>query len=68
MNKTHFNVSAIQNKQMKTQLKNALGKYDGISMVNVDMGRSSVEVGYDDEIVDESTIKDCIEKTGCKVE
>ena len=67
MYKAHFNVSRLQNAQMKTQIKNALSKYDGISMVNVDLGESSIEVGYD-ETISEETIKHCIEKVGCKVE
>ncbi len=67
MYKAHFNVSRLQNAEMKTQIKNALSKYDGISMVNVDLGESSIEVGYD-ETINEDTIKHCIEKVGCKIE
>lgn len=62
MNKTHFSVSNMQNTQMKTQLKNALSKIDGVSKINVDLGRGSVEVGYD-ESVSAMEIRDCIEKT-----
>lgn len=67
MNKSNFNVSSIQNAQIKTQLKNALNKFEGVSIVNIDLGKGSVEVGYD-ESIDESTIKDCIEKVGCKIQ
>ena len=52
----------MQNTQMKTQLKNALNKIDGVSKVNVDLGRGTVEVGHD-ETVGENVIRDCIEKT-----
>lgn len=67
MNKVHYNVSGIQNANVKTQLKNALNKIDGISMVNVDAARSSVEVGYNDQ-TNESVIKSCIENVGCKID
>lgn len=67
MNKVHYNISGIQNAEVKTQLKNALGKIDGISMVNIDARRDTIEVGYN-ESTDESTIKSCIETVGCKIE
>ncbi|MDF2821432.1 MAG: heavy metal transport/detoxification protein [Clostridiales bacterium] len=67
MNKTHFNVLNLQNTQMKTQLKNALNKIDGVSMVNIDLGRGTVEVGYD-ESIDEKVIIECIEKVGSSIE
>jgi copper chaperone CopZ len=46
MNKIHYDISGIQNSEVKTQLKNALDKIDGITMVNVDAARGSIEVGY----------------------
>ncbi len=46
MNKIHYDISGIQNSEIKTQLKNALDKVDGISMVNIDAARGSIEVGY----------------------
>ena len=55
MNKINYNVSGIQNSEIKTQLKNALTKIDGISMVNIDAGRGSIEVGFN-ESTDESSI------------
>jgi len=67
MNKVHYTVSRLQNKNMKTQLKNVLEDIEGVSMVNIDIGRSSVEVGYDDN-TDAGKIKQCIENTGFKVE
>jgi copper chaperone CopZ len=52
---------------MKTQLKNVLNEIEGVSMVNIDMGRGSIEVGYDDA-TDISLIRQCIEDVGCKIE
>lgn len=66
MNRVHYNISGIQNSEMKTQLKNALEKLDGISMVNVDVARESIEVGYN-ESTDENSIKSCIENVGCNI-
>lgn len=65
--KIHYNVTGIQNSEIKTQLKNALSKIDGISKVNIDVGRGSIEVGYN-KSTEESTIKSCIENVGCKIE
>ena len=67
MNKVHYTITGLQNSTIKTQLKNALNNMDGISMVNVDMGRSSIEVGYN-EATDENSIKSCIENVGCKID
>jgi copper chaperone CopZ len=67
MNKIQYNISGTLNSEVKTQLKNALTKIDGISMVNIDTGRSSIEVGYN-QATDESRIKSCIENVGCKIE
>ena len=67
MNKVHYNVTRLQNTEMKTQVKNALSELPGIKMINIDMGRGSIEVGYG-ENTDENKIKQCIEQTGCKIE
>jgi len=67
MIKSHYNVSRLLNTQMKTQVKSALNEIEGVKMVNVDLARSSIEVGYD-ESLNESTIKQCIENVGCKFE
>lgn len=64
MNRVHYNVTGLQNNTEKTQIKNALDKLDGIQMVNVDLGRGSIEVGYNDPI-GEDEIKQTIEHTGC---
>ena len=67
MNKINYNVSGIQNSEIKTQLKNALAKIDGISMVNIDAGRGLIEVGFN-ESTNENSIKSCIENVGCKID
>ena len=66
MHRVHYNVSGLLNSETKTQIKNALNKIDGVSMINVDLGESSIEVGYNDS-THESTIKACIENTGCQI-
>jgi copper chaperone len=66
MNKIHYDISGIQNSEIKTQLKNALDKVDGISMVNIDAARGSIEVGYN-QPTDENSIKSCIENVGCTI-
>lgn len=66
MNKVHYNVSQLQNTQMKTQVKNSLNELDGVHMVNIDLVRGSIEVGYDDSL-EESKIKQSIEHVGCKI-
>jgi len=66
MNKSHYEVTSLQNTQMKTQVKNALDKIDGVQMVNVDLGRGTIEVGYNDK-ADECCIKDCIQNCGCQI-
>lgn len=67
MNRVHYQVSGIQNGQIKNQVENALEKLEGVQMVNVDMARSSIEVGYNEPTV-ESEIKQCIEHVGCEIE
>ena len=66
MHRVHYNVSGLQNSETKTQIKNALNKIDGVSMINVDLGESSIEVGYNDSTT-ESTIRACIENTGFQI-
>ncbi|MFT4106993.1 MAG: heavy metal transporter [Lacrimispora sp.] len=66
MNKIHYDISGINNSEVKTQLKNALDKIDGISTVNIDAARGSIEVGYN-ESTDENSIKSCIENVGCNI-
>jgi len=52
---------------MRTEVKNALDKLEGVEMIKVDVGRVSIEVGYN-KALDESKIKQCIENIGCKIE
>ncbi|WP_410495116.1 heavy-metal-associated domain-containing protein [Cellulosilyticum sp. ST5] len=60
-------MSGLQNSTSKTSLKNALGKLDGVQMINVDLGRGSIEVGYN-EATSENEIKHCIESTGFSIQ
>ena len=67
MNNVHYNVDGLFNTPMKTQLKNALEKVDGVQKVNVDLQRGTVEVNFNDP-ADDRTIRRTIENIGCKVE
>lgn len=67
MNRAHFNITGLQNMQTKTQVKNALEKLDGVQMVNVDLQRGSIEVGYN-ESTSESDIKQCISNVGLEID
>lgn len=65
--KEHYVVNGIANETMKTSIKNSLEKIEGVNNVCVDMGRGTVEVSYN-EPASCDMIKNCIEKTGHKVE
>lgn len=67
MEREHYTVNGIANENMKTQIKNALEKIDGVNKVCVDMGRGSVEVIYNSPATP-SEIKNCIENTGHRIE
>lgn len=67
MNRVHYNVSGLLNNSVKTQVKNVLSDIDGVKKINVDLGRSSIEVGYNDS-TNESEIKNGIEHVGCRIE
>ena len=41
-------VSGIQNKECKTQIKNALNKIDGVNEVGVNLASGTVEIQYND--------------------
>ena len=62
MEREHYMVNGIANENMKTQIKNALEKIDGVNNVCVDMARGSVEVIYN-ELATEQEIRNCIENT-----
>lgn len=67
MERKHYIVDGLANENMKTQIKNALEKIDGVSNVCVDLGRGSVEVMYN-EPASQEEIKSCIENTGHNVQ
>lgn len=67
MNNIHYNVDGIYNNPIKTQIKNALEEIDGVQMVNVDLGRGTIEVGYNPP-ANENAIRSTIEKVGCRIE
>lgn len=67
MDRSHFIVTGLVNNNSKTQVKNALDKIQGVQEVDVDLGRSSIEVAFGEEVT-EKEIRDCIENTGFKIE
>ena len=66
MEREHYNVDGLANENMKTQVKNALEKIEGVSNVCVDLERGSVEVIYNKPATQDE-IKSCIENTGHNV-
>lgn len=66
MNTILCNVSGMQNKTNKTQIKNALDKIEGVQEVGVNLTTGTVKVEYNDPAT-ENQIKNCIEHTGFKV-
>ena len=60
-------VSGIQNKECKTQIKNALNKIDGVNEVGVNLVSGTVEIQFNDPAT-ENDLKNCIENTGFKIE
>lgn len=66
MNTMLCGVSGIQNKECKTQIKNALDKMEGIHKVEVNAAEGTVEVEYK-EPASENEIINCIENTGFKI-
>jgi len=67
MEREHYIVNGLANENIKTQVKNALEKIDGVSKVCVDLARGSVEVIYNEPATQEE-IKSCIENTGHNVQ
>lgn len=67
MNTVQYNVSGLLNNNVKTQIKNVLDELDGVHKVNVDLGRSSIEVEYK-EPTSEKDIIDGIQHVGCKID
>ena len=66
MNTMLCSVEGLQNKEGKTQIKNALDKIKGVSEVGVNLATGTVKVDYNDPAT-ELSIKDCIEHTGFKI-
>ncbi len=66
MNTMLCSVSGMQNKEAKTQIKNALGKLDGVGEVGVNLTTGTVQIDYN-EPATRPQIKECIEKTGFKI-
>lgn len=67
MNTVHYNVTGLINNPVKTQIKNVLEELDGVHRVNVDLGRSTVEVDYN-EPTSEGEIRSRIEHVkGCRI-
>ncbi len=59
-------VSGMQNKENKTQLKNALRKIDGVNQVGVNLVSGTIQVDYNNP-ASENVIKSCIEDSGFKI-
>ena len=66
MNTMLCGVSGIQNKERKTQIKNALNKISGVNEVGVNLTTGTVEIQYNDPAT-ETELKTCIESTGCDI-
>lgn len=67
MERQHYNVNGLANETMKTQMKNALSKIEGVDNVCIDLGCGSVEVIYNPPAT-KSEIEKCIESTGHFIE
>lgn len=67
MNTILCSVNGIQNKECKTQIKNALDKVKGVQNIGVNLATGSVKVDYNPPATD-IQIKECIEKTGFTIE
>jgi len=63
MNTMLCSVSGIQNKECKTQIKNALNKIQGVNEVGVNLTSGTVEIHYNEPATD-MEIKNCIEHAG----
>lgn len=67
MKREHYIVNGLSSETIKTQVKNSLEKIEGVNQVCIDLGRSSVEVIYN-EPANQSQIQECIENTGHHIE
>ncbi len=66
MNSMMCSVTGLQNKECKTQIKNALKKIEGVNEVGVNPKTGTVEIKYN-EPATPNEIKSCIENTGFKI-
>lgn len=66
MYKVHYNVNGLINVPTKTQVKNELEELEGVHQVNIDLGRSTIEVEYNAP-ANKEDIKKCIEHVGCRI-
>jgi copper chaperone len=60
------NVEGMWNKANKTEIKNALGKIDGVSQVGVNLATGTIKIDYNDPAT-ENVLKNCIEDSGFKI-
>ena len=67
MNTMLCSVSGLQNKEGKTQIKNALNNIKGVHQVGVNLVTGSIQVKYN-EPATEMELKNCIENTGFQIE
>lgn len=66
MNTMLCSVAGIQNKECKTQIKNALNKIKGVGEVGVNLTTGTIEIQYND-LVTETELKQCIENSGFEI-
>ncbi len=59
-------VEGIQNKEGKTQIKNALDKVEGVQRVGVNLATGVIKIEYNQPAT-ATEIKSCIENTGFKI-
>jgi len=67
MKKIHYNVDGLTNENMRTQVRNAVEKIEGVDLVSVDLESGSMNVDYNSPATPE-TMKDNIENTGHRIE
>ena len=63
MNTVFYQVSGIANQQMKTSLKNALDKMEGVQQVGIGLQTGTVKVSYN-QPASEAQISACIGNSG----
>ncbi|NFH90846.1 heavy-metal-associated domain-containing protein [Clostridium botulinum] len=67
MEREHYIIQGLSNSNMKTQVKNALIKIEGVNQVCIDVARESVEIIYNSPATP-SKIRNCIYHTGHNIE